>query len=393
MAARVLILGGGFGGVAAANELRRSLPAEHEIVVIDREPTFHVGAGKTWIMLGERTVQSVSQRRAALLRDGIRLVEASVRAIDVSKRSVEIDGETLEADVLVIALGADVNLGAVPGLKEAAHTFYTVEGAERLKGEIDRFRGGDCVILIPRTPFKCPPAPYEAAMMLHHELDKRAVEKVRIAIYTVESAPMATAGPDMGDAIRGELESRGIEFHPQKKTQMVDATTRSVVFEDGSQASFTLLIAVPPHEAPKVVRDAGLVNEAGWIPVDPRTLEWTGAGKGEIYAIGDVTAIPLPGRFKPEVPLFLPKAGVLADAQGRVVARRIAARLTGKEPSDVFDGKGNCYLEVGGERALKAEGSFFEMPHPVMQKAAPDEAQFREKVNWVVHSLKPVRRS
>lgn len=391
--ATTLILGGGFGGIAAANELRRLLPTEHEIVVVDKSPTFVVGAGKSWVMLSERTPQSVSQRRAALFRDGVRFVEGTVSEIDVSNRSVTTDKTKLLWDYLVVALGADLNVSAVPGL-EAAHTFYTLEGAERLRGEIDRFRGGDCLILIPSTPFKCPPAPYEAAMMLHHEFDKRAVSNVRLAIYTVEGSPMATAGPEMGHAIRTELESRGIEFHPQKKTKSVDSSSRRVVFEDGSEAPFTLLIAIPPHEAPKVVRDAGLTNDAGWIPVDPQALYVESAGEdGNVYAIGDVATIRLPGRFKPDVPLALPKAGVLADAQGRIVARRIGARVLGKTPSDVFDGKGHCYLEVGGERAVKAEGAFFALPHPLMQPGVPDEAQFREKVNWVVHSLKPVRRS
>ncbi len=158
-ATTTVILGGGFGGIAAANSLRRLLTAEHEIIVIDESPRFHVGAGKTWIVLGERTYDQVSQSRMALLAPGVRFVEAKVRNIALSDRTVSAGTESLTWDFLVIALGADLNLAAVPGLAEAAHTFYTVEGAQRLKPVLEQFPGGDVAILIPRAPFKCPPAP------------------------------------------------------------------------------------------------------------------------------------------------------------------------------------------------------------------------------------------
>jgi sulfide:quinone oxidoreductase len=203
---------------------------------------------------------------------------------------------------------------------------------------------------------------------------------------------MPTAGPEMGQYIRGELEQRGIVYHPQKKTVRVDGAARRVAFEDGSEAPYDLLIAVPPHEAPKIVRDANLTNPSGWIPVDPQTLRVNTASEiGEVYAVGDVTAVPLPGRYKPEVALSLPKAGVFATAQGRVVAHQIAAKVLGSKPRESFDGVGYCYLETGGGRAVKADGSFFELPHPVMRTQPPDEAQFRDKLDWVARLLGPGR--
>jgi sulfide:quinone oxidoreductase len=245
-------------------------------------------------------------------------------------------------------------------------------------------------MLIPRAPFKCPPAPYEAAMLLHAAFAARGLTgQVRIALYTVEPAPMPTAGPEMGQYIRSELAARGIDYGPQKKAVRVDGAARRIAFEDGSEASYDLLIAIPPHEAPKAVRDAGLVNASGWIPVDPQTLRVTApAAAGEIYAVGDVTAVPLPGRYKPDVALSLPKAGVFAAAQGRVVAHQIAAKLLGTAPRETFDGAGYCYLETGGGRAVKADGSFFALPHPVMRRQLPDEAQFRDKLDWVAGLLR-----
>src|SRR5512134_144293 len=392
-ATTTLVLGGGFGGISAANSLRRLLPSEHGIVVIDKSSHFHVGAGKTWIMLGERTYEQISEPRAALLVPGVRFVEARVLGLDLSKRTVSIENSTLHWDHLVIALGADLDLTRVPGLAEAAHTFYTVEGAQRLRAVLERFPGGDLAILIPKVPFMCPPAPYEAAMLLHHAFESRGISDIaRIAIHTAEGAPMPTAGPKMGKYIKEELARRGIAFHPQKTTVRVDGAAQRVLFEDGSVVRFDLLIAIPPHEAPTLVRDAQLNNQSGWIPVDPQTLRVkTRPEVGELYAVGDVASIPLPGRYKPDVALSLPKAGVFAEAHGRVVAHQIAARILSRATSETFDGRGYCFMETGGERAFRGDGSFFELPHPVMETRPPDEAQFREKLDWVARHLHPIR--
>jgi sulfide:quinone oxidoreductase len=385
-----LILGGGFGGISAANSLRRLLPAEHGIVLIDRAADFHVGAGKTWLALGERKYDEIARPRKSLLRRGVHHIQARVLALELADRRITTDADALRFDQLVIALGADLNAAAIPGLA-AAESLYTIEGAQRLGHVLEQFSGGEVVILIPRIPFKCPPAPYEAAMLLQDAFERRGLGgKARITLCTAEPAPMPTAGPEMGQYIRGELEQRGIGFQPQKKTVEVDGAGRRVVFEDGSEARYDLLIAVPPHEAPKVVRDAQLTGPSGWIPVDPLTMQVKTA-TGEIYAVGDVTAVPLPGRYKPDVALSLPKAGVFAEAQGRVVAHQIAAKILGSVPRETFDGKGYCYLETGGGRAVKADGSFFELPHPVMRKQPPDEVQFRDKLDWVARLLSPPR--
>lgn len=391
-ATTTVILGGGFGGLAAANALRALVAAEHEIVVVDQSSHFHVGAGKTWIMLGERTFEQISQPRAALLAPGVEIIESSVSGIDLANRTVATGSRPLQWDHLVIALGADLNAEKVPGLAEAANTFYTVEGAQRLRPVLEQFSGGDVAILITKVPFKCPPAPYEAAMLLHHAFEGRGLAgKARIVIFTAEGAPMSTAGPEMGQYIKQELAQRGIGFHPQKIPARVDGAAKRVLFEDGSESRYDLLIAIPPHEAPKVVRAAQLTNASGWIPVDPQTMRVkTRPEVTELYAIGDVTVVPLPGRYKPDLALSLPKAGVFAEAHGRVVAHQIAAKILGRAPSERFDGIGFCYLETGGKRAVKADGSFFDLPHPVMQKRLPDEAQFRDKLDWVAQHLRPV---
>jgi sulfide:quinone oxidoreductase len=277
-------------------------------------------------------------------------------------------------------------MSKVPGLEAAAQTFYTLDGALRLREMLPKFDRGELVMLIPATPFKCPPGPYEAAMLLHEYFTKRSHrDKIKLSIHTVEPAPMATAGPQMGQLIIGELQKRDIAFYNQKRCKNVDSANHVINFEDGSAAPFDLLIAIPPHEAPLPVREAGLIDASGWIPVDPKTLK---TSIDHIYAIGDLCKVPLPGRFKPEMPLALPKAGVFAEAHGRVVAHQIAAEVLGKESAETFDGLGYCYIETGDQQAVRGDGEFFALPHPQMMAQPADLAQKQAWAeNWVKRYL------
>jgi len=384
-----LILGGGFGGLACARALAAHAPRSHRILLVDRSRDFLVGAAKTWVMLGERRAEEAVCPRSRLLPAGVTLIEDEVRGIDAARREARTSSGTLAADQLVLALGADLELGMVPGLAEAAQTFYTLDGAVRLRAALQRLSGGRIMVLIPRTPFKCPPAPYEAAMLLHAALARRGVQAT-IDIWTVEKAPMPTAGPEIGKTIVAELGARGIGFHPGKKAAAVEGARGLVRFEDESEAEYELLIAVPPHRAPRAVVEAGLAEPGGWIPVDPATLavKKPGIGPG-VYAVGDLAGVPLPGRWNPEQPLVLPKAGVFAAAQGEIVGARIAAELCGTTPTATFAGQGHCYIEVGGGRAMRGDGSFFTTPHPTMVARPPDEAQQRDKLEWVKSWLSP----
>lgn len=386
---KTIILGGGFGGIAAANALRRLLPAEHTVAVVDRARDFYIGAGKTWIMLGQRTFEQISQARTALLEPGVEFVQADVLGLNLNERAVTTGEAVFAWDYLVIALGADLNAASVPGLAEAAHTFYSVAGAQHLRSVLEQFTGGHIVLLIPRLPFKCPPAPYEAAMLLREYLAQRGLGSTStVTVITAEGAPMPTAGPEMGQYILAALAQRGIGFVGQKKTVQVDGDAQRIIFDDGSSAGYDLLLTVPPHEAPHVIREAGLTNASGWIPVDPQTLQVQSAPDvSGVYAVGDITTLPLPGRYKPDIPLALPKAGVFAEAQGRVVASQIASSILGLAAGEMFDGQGFCYLETGGGQAVKAEGSFFASPHPMMHTRAPDGAQLQDKLQWVAEHL------
>lgn len=380
-----LILGGGFGGLATAWTLRSLIPADHKIAVFDKSDSFSVGAAKTWVMVGDKSRDEVSRTRKNLLPQNVEFVEAEIEGMNLALGEVHTRQGVRKGDFMVIALGADVKMSAIPGLQENAQTFYTLDGATRLRGTLADFQGGDVVFLIPRTPFKCPPAPYEAAMVLESSFRKRGLKgKSRISIVTVEPMPMSTAGPEMGSFVRKLIEQRGIAYQTLRKTVRIDGPNRKILFEQGDPVSYDLLIAVPPHESPHAVRDAGLTNESGWVPVNPETMVVSqGQSSIPVYAVGDITSVQLPGKFNPEVSLVLPKAGVFAASQGGIAARQIAGRINDKPVSDVFDGKGFCYLEVGDDEAVKGEGSFFELPHPMMSRHEADQAQYKDKVRWV----------
>jgi len=356
----VLILGCGVGGVVAAREARRLLPASHRVVVIDREPQASFPPSYLWVMTGERRPEAIRRRRDHLARRGIEFVNAEVRQIDLAERYVRADSREFHYDYLVVALGAETTLETKPGLAETAQTFYTLDGAERLAASLRYFAGGRLLIVVASTPFKCPAAPYEGAMLLESYFHSRRMrQKVEIDLYTPEPLPMPVAGAAIGEEVVGLLAHKGIAFHPQKQLESVDGAKREALFADGEAAPFDLLIAVPDHRAPALVQEAGLADAGGWVSVDGATME---TAHENVFAIGDITRIPLPDG------LPLPKAGVFAEAQAQVVAANIAHRALGKRGPRIFDGVGRCFLEVGGGAAAMADGDFYARSRQISMK-------------------------
>ncbi len=347
----IVVLGCGIGGVVAANELRKRLGADHRVVVIDREAKASFPPSYLWVMTGDRKPDAITRQRAKLSRKGIEFVNAEVRDIDPENKHVRADSREFKYDYLVVALGAELAPDATPGLAEASQTFYSLEGAERLAASLRYFAGGRVVIAIAGTPFKCPAAPYEGAMLLEHYFHSRRMrQKVEIEVVTPEGLPMAVAGPEMGEAVKGLLAHKGIEFLPGRKLASVDGAHRELDFEGGERRHFDLLIAVPQHRPPAVVREAGLVDESGWVPVDAGTLE---TRHENVFAVGDVNYIRLPDG------MVLPKAGVFAEREAQAVARIIAYRVQGGRRPAGFAGKGRCFIEVGAGAAGMADGDFF----------------------------------
>ncbi len=378
---QVLILGGGVGGLVTSSSVKKGLHGKGEVTLIERKKTFQFPPSYPWVMLGVRKPEQTERILSQLGRKGIRVVNDEVLSIDVEGKSVKTSGDRFSFDYLVIALGADYALDSIPGYQEHAHHIYSLEAAIRFRDAIENFVGGTIAMGVSRTPFKCPAAPYEAALLVeHHFRNKGAGGRVKVKFFTPEGLPLPSAGPEIGNGVAEMMKSRGIDA--RFKVKLTEVRPSEAVFEDGSSMPFDLLFAVPPHRCPQPVIDAGLTDQSGWIPVDPTTMQTRYAG---VYAIGDVTSVPTPMGFVP----FLPKAGVFAHRQAEVVSHNIVSEITGRGRPTTYDGSGECFLMIGGNQAGFVEGTWFSEPRPDISFHAPSRARYAERVlfekYWMSH--------
>ena len=378
---QILILGGGVGGLVASNVLAERLGDRAKVTLVERKDKFQFPPSYPWLMLGMRGPEQVQRDLSVLRRKGIRVANEEVVSIDVGKRSVGTKSGEFSYDYLVVSLGAEYAPHTIPGLLEHAHHIYDLESATRFKDAVEKFRGGTIAIGISRTPFKCPAAPYEVALLLEDYYTKKGLrDKLKFEFFTPEPGPVPAVGPDIGNKVLEVLRSRGINYHP--KLRLKEIRQNDLSFEGGETMRFDLLFCVPPHVAPPPVVKAGLTNETGWIPVNPRTMETSHEG---VYAVGDVTSIPTPSGYVP----FLPKAGVFAHGQAEVAARNIATKITGRGKATTWDGKGSCFLEVGGGQSAFVKGNFLSEPRPEIEFHMPGRVWHAQKVifekYWMRH--------
>ena len=366
----VVVLGGGIGGIVAARMLRKRVPKDVRVVLVDRDETYVFAPSLLWLMSGDREPQQISRGRERLARKGIELVHGEAEGLDTSARTLRVDGRDIAYQRLVIALGAQPAPESVPGLSEGGIDIYSTEGALEAGRALRSIDGGRVAVLVAALPYKCPAAPNEAAFLAEAILRRRGV-RAKVALYTPEPYPMPTAGEALGKALAHMLEQRRIELHAQRTVEAVDARSKQLVFQDGERAGYDLLLAIPPHRTAALLRGSGLANDGGFVPSDPQTLETWGRG---VYAIGDVAQIPIAGSR------FLPKAGVFAKAQARVVASRIADELRGREPLGTFDGKGSCFVDMGDGVAAFATGDFYAEGAPTVSLRRPSRRWHLSKV-------------
>lgn len=362
-AVTVLILGGGTGGLVVANKVRRRLGREHRVVVVDRSPTYLFEPSLLWFMVGLREKEQLCRPLARLNKKGIEVVTADVETIDPRRRIVGTTTGEIPFDYLVVALGTQTVPETVPGFADMAHDLYSVEGCGQIRAALETFEGGTIGVLITALPFKCPAAPYEAAFLIESYCRRKGIrDQTQIHLFTPEHQPMPILDPALGESIASMLDARGIHYHRLYTFESLRPETREITASTEPPLQLDLLIGVPPHQAPRVVRASGLVGASGFIHVDAHTLQ---TEHERVFAIGDVTTIKLPNG-KP-----LPKAGVFAHAQADVVAQRIAAQVHGRPADATFDGTGSCWLETGDGKAGLAGGQFYVDPEPQVRMRRP----------------------
>ncbi len=347
---KVVVAGAGFGGLETATCLSETLGGHADVTLIDKNDSFVLGYAKLDVMFGRTTVDAIRFPYRAFAKTGVRFRQEIVTAIDPSAKRVTTDKGTYDADVLVVALGADYDVSATPGLAGGGHEFYSVAGAMKLRDILPRFMGGTVVVGVMTPHYKCPPAPSEAAMLMHDYLTARGLRgRSRIIMTTPMPSPLPVS-KEAGDAILARFEQLGIECLVAVTPTRVDGAARRFHVSNGVALDYDLLLAVPVHVAPPVVLESGLA-EGGWIPVDRATLRTRFA---DVYAIGDVTSVGTP------------RAGTFAEGAGRVVAAQIIARGRGGDVAR-YQGDGHCYIEFGENQISEISVNFLGGPKPTSQ--------------------------
>ena len=360
--ARILVLGAGFGGLELSAALSAALGQDADIILIDKASGFVFGFAKLDVMFGKRLPAQVFHSYRDITKPGLRFVRAEISSIDPQAKRVDTDAGSFAGDVIVLALGADLDPGATPGLVEAGHEFYTNQGAFAVRDVLARFGGGQVIVGVTSTPFKCPPAPSETALLMHDYLTERGLRShSAISLVMPLGAPIPPV-PLASAALLAAFAERGIDWYPERFIDRLDPGRKTVVFSDGTQMHYDLFLGVPRHTVPRVVEASGLAAD-GWVPVDPLTLE---TGFPGIYALGDVTSVGTP------------RAGVFSEGQALVVASQIISRLRGTPGAVTYDGRGTCYLEFGHNLVARINIAFPPggAPHGVRK-------HFQMSVSWL----------
>jgi sulfide:quinone oxidoreductase len=363
---RAVILGAGFGGLELATTLSETLGDEIDVALIDENDAFVFGYSKLDVMFGRTTLDAVRRPYRDIAKPGVRFLQETITAIDPKARRVTTDAGVHEADALIVALGADYDLDATPGLAEAGNEFYSVAGAERLAELLPGFTEGRAIVGVCGTPFKCPPAPSEAALLLHDYLSAQGVREACEISFVIPFGTPVPPSPDTSEALVAAFAERGIEFVPGRRVASLDAGRSVAVLDDGHEMPFDLFLGVPKHRAPDVVIASGM-TEDGYVPVSSSTLETRYPG---VYAIGDVATVGVP------------KAGVFAEGAARVVAATLVARLRDGEPPGAYGGRGSCYVEFGGGRVGRVDVDFLSGPKPTGIFREPSATLVAEKEHF-----------
>jgi sulfide:quinone oxidoreductase len=361
-----VVLGAGFGGLELASVLSEELADECDVTLIDKTDAFVFGYSKLDVMFGRTTMDAVRLPYRDIAKPGVRFLQETVTAIDPETRIVTTDAGVHEADHLVVALGADYDLDATPGLADGDNEFYSEAGAERLAEVLPSFGGGRVVVGVCGAPFKCPPAPSECALLVHDHLTSRGLRGDSEITFVIPFGTPVPPSPATSEALVAAFAERDIAFVPGKRVASLDTARRVAVLDDESELPYDLFLGVPKHRAPDVVLASGMAEE-GYVPVDSRTLTTRFPG---VYAVGDCATVGVP------------KAGVFAERAAGVVARSLVAQVRGGGEAEPYDGRGSCYIEFGGGRVGRVDVDFFSGPKPTGTYQAPSTALVAEKEHF-----------
>ena len=349
----IVILGGGFGGLAAANEIRKSLTdSQAKITIIDKKDWFMVGFAKLWIISGARTFEDSTGSLNELPKKGINFLKDEITKLNLENKTIQTKSHTIPYDFLLISTGAVLAPQKIPGLTENGFNLYDHDQLLEIREKIEKMNSGKIAICVMGMPYKCPPAPFEAGLIIDSMLRKRNIrDSVQIDFYSPAPITLPAAGPEVSKQILELINSERITFHESCKTKSVEPN--KLVFENG-EANFDLLLAVPPHIAPQIIYDAGLATEPGFIPID-RDCK---TSFEDVFAVGDVTSLVVTEK------MAVPKAGVFAEGEAIAVAKNIISKIQEKNDFVTYDGKGGCFIESGRDTASVIEVDMFADPKP-----------------------------
>ena len=366
MRQHVLILGAGFAGLELATRLSETLADAVDVTLLDRNDSFYFGFSKLEVMLGRESSDAVRLPYGDIAKDGVQFRQETVTGIDPVARRVATDAGTYDADFLVVAMGADCDMAATPGLEEGGHEYYTLAGAERLRDALADFGGGRVLVSVLGQPFKCPPAPFEGSFLLHEHFTRQGI---RDAVQMATTYPMQRPVPVTGEVsqmFRDGLASRRIEELPQHLVTSIDA--RVAHLASGETLPYDLFVGIPVHRAPDPLAASGLAPD-GWVPIDQANLR---TRFPRVYAAGDVSSGPR----------TVPKAGIFAESAALVIADDIAADISGGEPPAPYEASGVCYAEFGGGLVSKVDVNFLRGEAPSAQRHDPSREYAAEKAEF-----------
>ena len=360
---KTLILGAGFAGLELATTLSETFGEDANVTLVDSGEAFIFGFAKLDVMFGHATPEAVRLPYAKFAKPGVTFLRDTVTAIDPVARRITTDRGIHEADFLVVALGAEYDFAATPGLVEAGNEFYSVPGATKLRDLLPAFAGGRAIVGVCGAPFKCPPAPSEAALMLHDYFVGRGIRDASEITLVMPFGTPVPPSPDTSAALVAAFAERRIRFVPGRRVASLDGGRRVAILDDGSELPYELFLGVPKHHAPAVVRESGMTEE-GWVKVDPRTLATRFPG---VFACGDLANTGTP------------KAGVFAEGAARTVAAAIIAAQRAETSTATYGGAGSCYIEFGAGRIARVDVDFFSGPKPTGTFQEPSTALRAEK--------------